>query len=292
MWQHPATQTNLATLADRATLLGPAEGAQACGEYGPGRMLEPDEICDQLAAQLAVGLSTTPVEQLLADVNVLITAGPTREPIDPVRYISNRSSGKQGYAIAAQAAAMGATVKLISGPTKLAVPPGVQRIDVLSAQEMYDAVHAQVANTDLFVGVAAVADYRAAEIADEKIKKTADKAAGMRLELIANPDIIASVAGLAQPPITVGFAAETQTPVDHAKAKRRRKKLDMIVVNDVSNSAIGFSSDNNAVTLIWEGGEEQLPQQDKVAIAQQILTRMAGLFRQRLVAANPTSHAN
>ena len=187
---------------------------------------------------------------------------------------------------------MGATVKLISGPTKLAVPPGVQRIDVLSAQEMYDAVHAQVANTDLFVGVAAVADYRAAEIADEKIKKTADKAAGMRLELIANPDIIASVAGLAQPPITVGFAAETQTPVDHAKAKRRRKKLDMIVVNDVSNSAIGFSSDNNAVTLIWEGGEEQLPQQDKVAIAQQILTRMAGLFRQRLVAANPTSHAN
>ena len=292
MWQHPATQTNLATLADRATLLGPAEGAQACGEYGPGRMLEPNEICAQLARHLAAGVTSSAVEQLLAGVNLLITAGPTREPIDPVRYISNRSSGKQGYAIAAQAAAMGATVQLVSGPTQLAVPPGVQRIDVLSAQEMYDAVHARIANADLFVGVAAVADYRAADIADEKIKKTADKATGMRLELIANPDIIASVANLAQPPITVGFAAETQTPVEHAKAKRRRKKLDMIVVNDVSDKAIGFSSENNAVTLLWEGGEEQLPQQDKSAIAQQILTRMAGLFRQRLVATNLTSHAD
>jgi len=294
MWQHPATQANLTTLASRTTILGPDEGAQACGEYGPGRMLEPSDICARLANQLPDHLSDqfSATPQLLAGIDVLITAGPTREPIDPVRYISNRSSGKQGYAIAAQAAAMGARVHLVSGPTQLAKPPGVHRIDVTSAHEMFDAVQTRIASTDLFIGVAAVADYRVAKVADEKIKKTGDKKEAISLELIANPDIIASVAGQPRPPLTVGFAAETQTPLEHARAKRQRKKLDMIVVNDVSDKAIGFSSDNNAVTLIWDGGEEQLPQQNKASIARLILTRLAHLFDQRLVATNPTTQAN
>ena len=287
MWEHPATQTNLATLAARATILGPDEGAQACGEYGPGRMLEPSDLCNQLSTQLADQPSGAP--QLLSGINVLITAGPTREPIDPVRYISNRSSGKQGYALAAQAAAMGARVNLVSGPTNLAEPAGVTRIDVSSAQEMFDAVQTRLTNTDLFIGVAAVADYRVAEIAPEKIKKAGDKKNAMSLELVANPDIIASVASHSHPPLTIGFAAETQNALEYARAKRQRKKLDMIVVNDVSDQAIGFSSENNAVTLIWDDGEEQLPQQDKASIARLILTRMAKLFAQRLVGTNPTS---
>lgn len=308
MWQHPATQANLATLATRSQLLGPAEGDQACGEYGPGRMLEPQQITDQLAQRLAgVPASGGPTSsssevahmdpvqfdtQLLAGVNIVITAGPTRELIDPVRYISNRSSGKQGYAIAAQAAAMGASVNLISGPTALETPPGVNRIDVLSANEMFDAVHSNIANADLFVGVAAVADYRVAEFTDQKIKKADDNKAGMSLQLVTNPDIIASVAGLENPPVTIGFAAETQTPVEHARTKRLRKKLDMIVVNDVSDSRIGFRSEHNAVTLIWESGEERLPRQDKTSIAQQILTRLAELFVDRLVATNPQTQSN
>lgn len=291
MWQHPATQDNLAVLSPRVTLLGPAEGAQACGEYGPGRMLEPQEIADQLGRRLPnLAPQGAGAGRPLAGVNLVITAGPTQERIDPVRYISNHSSGKQGYALAAQAAAMGATVHLISGPTALGVPAGVNRVDVLSADEMFDAVHQKIDDADLFIGVAAVADYRAAEFTPQKIKKADDTQAGqaaMTLHLVANPDIIASVSSLTNPPITIGFAAETQTPIEHARAKRQRKKLDMIVVNDVSDTRIGFSSQNNAVTLIWESGEEFLPQQDKTAIAQQILTRLTELFADRLVVANP-----
>ena len=274
MWQHPATQANIDLLRSRgARVLGPAEGEQACGEFGPGRMLDPEAI----TAALAAPAEANP----LSGARVLITAGPTREAIDPVRYISNRSSGRQGYALAATAARLGAQVTLISGPTALPEPAGVHRVDVQSAQDMHAAVLSHLGGCHLFVGVAAVADYRVRETASRKMKKS-DSPDGVHLELVENPDIIASVASQPVPPVTVGFAAETHEVLDYARTKLKRKNLDMIVVNDVSDQRIGFAGSHNAVTIIWADGEVRLARDSKDSIARQILDQVTRQFSERL----------
>lgn len=300
MWQHPATQANVTTLKHRGVhFLGPAEGAQACGEFGPGRMLEPEDITAALV-QLPANTfqdstfqdntfqdsqdSQTNLAQDLQDIHVVITAGPTREAIDPVRYISNRSSGKQGYAIAEQAAQRGARVTLVSGPTALPTPPGVDRVDVVSALDMLEAVTDRLEETQLFIGVAAVADYRIDNIAEHKIKKTDDTKDGISLNLIANPDIIATVAANPDGPITVGFAAETNNGLEHARGKLLSKGLELIALNDVSDSRIGFRSNENALTLLWADGEAQLARQDKTAIAASLLDKVLELFGDQLAA--------
>ena len=280
MWEHPATRRNLARLEEDGCLVaGPDEGPMACGEYGPGRMMEPENLLAQIVGRLAGGArSAVPG---LEGKRILITAGPTREAIDPVRYISNHSSGKQGYAVAAAAREVGARVTLVSGPVSLAVPQGVELVRVTSAQEMHDAVMARVADCDVFIGVAAVADFRPAAAAEQKLKKAPGGANEMALTLVENPDIIAAVAARPERPFVVGFAAETEQALDHARAKRARKGLDLIAVNDVSDSAIGFNSDQNAVTLIWDGGERELPRSGKAEVARGLLATVA----ERLAAA-------
>ncbi|PKG56772.1 bifunctional phosphopantothenoylcysteine decarboxylase/phosphopantothenate--cysteine ligase CoaBC [Shewanella sp. GutDb-MelDb] len=265
MYRNAATQANLKTVAQRGfTIWGPDSGSQACGEVGPGRMLEPVAIAER--AEQLLG------PKLLDGVSLLLTAGPTREAIDPVRYISNHSSGKMGFALASVAAEMGATVTLVAGPVNLATPANVTRIDVGSAQEMLDAVIPEVENHQIFIGCAAVADYRIADIAESKIKKSAEQ---MQLALVRNPDILATVASHAKRPFTVGFAAETNDVEQYAKGKLVRKKLDMIAANDVSNSNIGFNSDNNALSVFWHGGATHLPPVDKQTLAKQLLTLIA-----------------
>jgi phosphopantothenoylcysteine decarboxylase / phosphopantothenate---cysteine ligase len=289
MWAHPATQRNLATLvADGAEVLGPDHGAQACGEFGPGRMVEPGAICAALIARLGTRVhGPGPLSGPLTGRHVIVTAGPTREAIDPVRYITNHSSGKQGYAMAAAAVALGARVTLVSGPVNLAPPAGVDLVSVTSAIEMHEAVQNRLADCDIFIGVAAVADYRPDTLATEKIKKTPENRGGMRLELVENPDIIAQVASHSPRPFVVGFAAETHAALPHARDKRIRKQLDMIVVNDVSRSDIGFNTDVNDVTVIWAGGEERLPKGSKSTIAMAILERVIRQYVDRLALANP-----
>ena len=264
MYKNIATQQNLAKLSSyNFYIYGPGVGDQACGDTGAGRMLEPLQLVSALEEHFLA-------EQQLNNIKITITAGPTREAIDPVRYISNHSSGKMGFALAAAAAAMGAEVTLISGPVQLATPAGVKRIDVTSAQQMHDAALAQAVNSDIFIGCAAVADYRVAQVAGEKMKKQGN--AALELKLVQNPDIIASVAALAQNrPFTVGFAAETQNVLQYAKDKLARKKLDLICANDVAKAEHGFNSDNNAVTLIWQDGELALPAQAKTSLAKAIL---------------------
>ena len=264
MYKNIATQQNLARLSSyNFYIYGPGIGEQACGDTGAGRMLEPLQLVSALEEHFLA-------EQQLNNIKITITAGPTREAIDPVRYISNHSSGKMGFALAAAAAAMGADVTLISGPVQLATPAGVKRLDVTSAQQMYDAALAQAVQSDIFIGCAAVADYRVANVADEKMKKQGDSA--LELKLVQNPDIIASVAALSQNrPFTVGFAAETQNVLQYAKDKLARKKLDLICANDVAKAEHGFNSDNNAVTLIWQDGELALPAQAKTSLAKAIL---------------------
>ncbi|MDP2716556.1 bifunctional phosphopantothenoylcysteine decarboxylase/phosphopantothenate--cysteine ligase CoaBC [Rheinheimera sp.] len=271
MYKNIATQQNLATLiAHNFYIYGPGVGDQACGDTGAGRMLEPLQLVSALEEHFLA-------EQQLNNIKITITAGPTREAIDPVRYISNHSSGKMGFALAAAAAAMGANVTLISGPVQLATPAGVKRIDVTTAQQMHDAALAQAVQSNIFIGCAAVADYRVAEVAGEKMKKKADSA--LELKLVQNPDIIASVAALpAQRPFTVGFAAETQNVLQYAKDKLARKKLDLICANDVSNSQLGFNSDHNAVTLVWQSGELALPAQPKASLAKAILQHIYSQF--------------
>ncbi len=284
MWRAPATQRNAAILrGDGHALVGPAEGEQACGDTGPGRMVEPEDLFQAICQSFA--------ERCLDGLRVLVTAGPTEEAIDPVRHISNKSSGKQGYAIAAAAATAGAQVTLVSGPCNLAPPPGVDLVDVTSARDMYDAVHARIARQHLFVGVAAVADFRPAEATGHKMKKDA---VGSRFELAfeENPDIIASVAALPERPVVVGFAAETQKVLEHARDKRRRKRLDAIVVNDVSRRGIGFNSDSNAATLIWDDGELALPYQSKQSLAQSLVRHLAEIFADPLAGANRESRAS
>lgn len=276
MYRHAATQRNLATLAALGyRFIGPDSGDQACGDEGPGRMSEPDDIVTALA-----GLFTEPV---LAGKHVLITAGPTVEAIDPVRFISNHSSGKQGLALAEAALEAGAAVTLIAGPGVPECSPAVRRVNVGSAQEMHDAVHEHVKGMDMFIGVAAVADYRPVEAARQKMKRKGSKDAGISLELVENPDIIASVAALEDKPLVVGFAAETNDTMENARAKRERKGLDAIVLNDVSDRSIGFNSDDNAATLIYAQGEITFTKQDKRQLAHGLVRALADIFPAKLV---------
>lgn len=267
MYRNLATQANLTSLASRGyTLWGPASGSQACGEVGPGRMLEPLEIAE-LASNF---FATKEVSALpLAGQSVLITAGPTREAIDPVRYISNHSSGKMGFALAKAAAEMGATVTLVSGPVSLNTPEGVARIDVESAQNMLDAVMDNVDKKDIFIGCAAIADYRVSDIASCKIKKSTEE---MQLALIRNPDILATVASLPNRPFVVGFAAETHDVETYARGKLKHKNLNMIAANDVSVAGLGFNADANALRVFWPHGSQDLPATDKLTLARQLLS--------------------
>ncbi|WP_027670424.1 bifunctional phosphopantothenoylcysteine decarboxylase/phosphopantothenate--cysteine ligase CoaBC [Rheinheimera baltica] len=264
MYKNIATQQNLAKLNSyNFYIYGPGSGEQACGDVGAGRMLEALELVSAVENHFLA-------QQQLNNIKITITAGPTREAIDPVRYISNHSSGKMGFALAAAAAAMGADVTLITGPVTLATPAGVTRIDVTTAEQMHAAALKHAELSQVFIGCAAVADYRVADIATQKMKKTTDDS--INLTLIKNPDIIADVAGLSRNrPFTVGFAAETQNVVRYAKDKLSRKKLDLICANDVSTSELGFNSDNNAITLISAVDEKTLPLQSKTELAKAIL---------------------
>ena len=261
MWRDTSTQANIALLRERQVhLWGPADGEQACGDIGPGRMLEPDQL-----AQLAADVFPS---RLLDGKRVLITAGPTREAIDPVRYISNHSSGKMGFALAQAAIDAGAQVTLIAGPVALETPKHATRIDVESAQQMYDAVMERANNCDIFIAAAAVADYRPTVVAANKIKKQHDE---MTLTLVRNPDIVSAVAQLQPKPFTVGFAAETHNVDDYARDKLERKNLDLIIANNVAQPGIGFNSDNNAVTALWRDGELQIGERSKTLIARELI---------------------
>lgn len=269
MWKAVATQANLKTLISRGVhILGPAAGEQACGDVGVGRMLEPEDISECLSeAQLPI---------LFGDKHIVITAGPTREAIDPVRYITNHSSGKMGYAIAIAAKKMGAKVTLVSGPTNLPFPSGVDSIEVESAADMHQAVMDKVAGCDIFIGCAAVADYRPVQKIEQKIKKTEQE---LTLTFTKNPDILADVAKLQHAPFTVGFAAETQDVARYAKQKLEKKNLNMIAANDVSKQDQGFNSDNNALTIYWNGGEKSLQVADKGKLAEQLLSVVAQIYQ-------------
>lgn len=264
MYKAIATQHNLSVLHDRNTLiLGPDEGFQACGDIGPGRMLEPQVIVENLNNYFTQS-------SLLNGISITITAGPTVEEIDPVRYISNYSSGKMGFAIAKAAAEMGANVTLISGPVNLDTPKHVTRIDVKSANEMYNQALIAAQKSSIFIACAAVADFRAATIATQKIKKTDDNE--LVIKLAKNPDIVASVAALKNSrPFVVGFAAETNNVEKYALKKLTTKNLDLICANDVSDKKIGFNSDQNALTLYWQNGEQRLPLSSKQQLAKQLL---------------------
>ena len=268
MYKNIATQANLATLISRNIhIFGPNAGEQACGDIGPGRMLEPLQLVDAV-----IGVLATPAQQPLQGVKVTITAGPTREAIDPVRYISNHSSGKMGYALAAAAATLGADVTLISGPVQLATPTGVMRIDVTTAEQMYVSSMQQAPKSDIFIGCAAVADFRVAALASQKIKKTADND-GLTLQLVKNPDIIASVAALTdQRPFTVGFAAETEKVAEYARQKLQKKNLNLICANDVSDPSLGFNSEQNAITVYSTTAEFALGQRSKTDLAQALIS--------------------
>ena len=271
MYSHPATQENIATLKRRGCeIWGPAAGEQACGDVGMGRMLEPM----QLVHRCEDFFQPKP----LAGRSVLITAGPTREAIDPVRYITNHSSGKMGYALAEAAAKQGAIVTLISGPVSLATPNKVNRIDVDSAQQMFDAVTANAAQHDIFISCAAVADYRPETIADQKLKKV-DGKDDMTIQMVKNPDIVASVASMTEGrPFTVGFAAETQDVEKYARGKLERKNLDMICANDVSVEGQGFNSSSNELHLYWKDGDKSLPLDSKDTLGFQILDQIQQLI--------------
>ncbi len=263
MWQNPTTQRNALQLrADGVTLLGPGRGDQACGETGDGRMLEPEEIFQNIEALFA--------PKLLAGKRVLITAGPTQEPIDPVRVITNHSSGKMGYALADAARAAGAEVTLVSGPVSLATPANVTRVDVQTAREMFDAVKLRVSQSDIFIAVAAVADYHVVNGSAQKIKK--DGAGKFTLELAENPDILAHVAALPNAPYCVGFAAESEKLLEHAEAKRKRKRVPLLVAN-LAQAA--FGADDNDVVLLDDAGTHALPRAPKTLLARQIVERIA-----------------
>ena len=265
MWSDKATTSNISTLAERGVhLVGPAAGQQACGDTGPGRMEEPAAIADAAADLFDTGL--------LAGKRVVITAGPTREALDPVRYLSNNSSGKMGYALARAATDAGGITTLVSGPVSLTPPDHVTHLGVQSARDMLETCLELLPECDIFIACAAVADYRPATKEDRKIKKSADE---MTLQLVRNPDIVAAVSGNEHRPYTVGFAAETNDVLSYARDKMARKGLDMIVANDVSNQAIGFNSEDNAVTILWSDGELALEQANKDDIARQIVALIA-----------------
>ena len=267
MWAHAATQANVATLRERGVrVFGPASGDQACGEFGAGRLLEASEIVAELAA------ARGPRE--LAGLNFLVSAGPTYEDIDPVRFIGNRSSGRMGFAVAEAAARAGAAVTLIAGPVALATPVGVTRIDVRSAREMRDAVVARVAQSDVFVAAAAVGDFRPHSVATQKLKKAGEST--LELSLEQNPDILAEVAALPDRPFVVGFAAETERVEEYARAKLERKRVDLIAANKVGSDC-GFEREDNALLLLWPDGREELAQADKRELARLLVARIAQL---------------
>lgn len=269
MWSNPAVQANRSTLGKRGvTIIGPGSGSQACGETGEGRMTEPDEIAAIVCSPAFGGKAA---EGRLSGKTVLITAGPTREPIDPVRYISNRSSGKMGYAMARAAEAAGARVILVSGPVAIDDPRNVEVQRVETAQQMYEATHARVAGADIFIAAAAVSDYRPRVAAGQKIKKDEET---MRIDLVRSKDILASVAALAPPPFTVGFAAETNDLREYALGKLEKKKLDMIIANRVGDDC-GFDCDENTVEVFWPGGERSFPLASKSELATALIDLVA-----------------
>jgi phosphopantothenoylcysteine decarboxylase/phosphopantothenate--cysteine ligase len=284
MWLNAATQRNIKQLlADGVQVLGPDSGAQACGEEGLGRMIEAEQLARDVVALLQSGatLKASPLSSELSQqedrrlgrrmdgVKILITAGPTYEAIDAVRGITNRSSGKMGYAIAQAALELGAKVVLVSGPTSLAKPQGVQGMDVQSAAQMFDAVKQRVSDCDIFIGVAAVADYRVAQLSEQKIKRSAGN---LTLELVPNPDILSYVSNLPNPPFCVGFAAESENLVEYAEQKRRAKKLPLLVGNLVQHA---FGSDENELVLFDDSGRQTLPRADKLTLARLLMQRIA-----------------
>jgi phosphopantothenoylcysteine decarboxylase/phosphopantothenate--cysteine ligase len=275
MWRAPATGRNVAQLeADGATVLGPASGSQACGDEGPGRMIEPADLVRALEAWATARGDSSPSPW--AGRHVVITAGPTREALDPVRYLTNKSSGQQGFALAEAAVAAGARVTLITGPVSLPTPDGVTRIDVEAAQDMLTAAEAACADADLCVAVAAVADYRVAEVATQKLKR--QDGVPLTLTLVPNPDIIATLAaqrGSRARPVLVAFAAETENVLAHARSKRSKKGVDFVVANDVSRADIGFNSEENCVTVLGPSGETALPKMSKRALSTQLLQEFA-----------------
>jgi phosphopantothenoylcysteine decarboxylase/phosphopantothenate--cysteine ligase len=265
MWDNPATQRNVARLhADGVTLLGPAAGDQACREVGMGRMVEPEEIFAAVVAALG--------PKPLAGKRVLVTAGPTFEPIDTVRGITNLSSGKMGFAVAQAAAEAGAKVTLVSGPVSLPTPPGVERQDVVTAREMHDAVLERAKRADVFIGVAAVADYHVVNRKGHKLKKTEGAPA---IELAENPDILGAVAALEKRPFCVGFAAETENLREHAQAKRKRKRIPLLAANLAQEA---FGRDDNALTLFDDQGEKLLPRAPKIVLARQLVAHIAQML--------------
>lgn len=277
MWANPAVQANLQTLRSRGIrVLGPGAGEQACGEVGLGRMLEPLEIAELV-------LQPARADAPLKGLKVVVTAGPTREKIDPVRFISNRSSGKMGYAVAQAAREAGAEVVLVSGPVQLCSPLGVSRVNVESADQMMAAVRQHIADTDIFIASAAVSDYCACEVACEKIKKTSDT---MTLSLTKTPDVLANVSQLEPRPFLVGFAAETEHVEKYALAKMEKKRLDMIAANKVGDG-LAFDKDENALTVYWPGGKRELALMSKTELAQQLIDLIAERYRLRAPAPIP-----
>ena len=283
MWSNQAVQENLELLQKRGIrFVGPLAGDQACGEQGPGRMMEPEEIVRVVFEEPAILVSES-----LKGLRTVITVGRTREPIDPVRYITNRSSGKMGFALAAAARQAGADVVLVSGPVSLPTPPGVERVDIETAQEMYDAVHARIADTDLFIACAAVSDYRPRAPSDRKIKRSDGE---LTLELTCSLDTLTSVAKLANGPFTVGFAAETEDVSRHAREKLIRKGLDMIAANQVGPDC-GFDRETNSLTVLWKGDEVQLDQTTKPILARRLVEIIAERYRTGRVAGSSSSQA-
>lgn len=269
MWLAPATQANVGRLLERGVaLLGPAEGSAGGEQVGAGRMLEPVDLVEALAARLRPGS--------LAGLRVLVTAGPTREALDPVRYLSNRSSGRMGYAVAQAAREAGALVTLVSGPVALPTPAGVRRLDVVSAEEMLRAVEGEVGACDLLVAAAAVADFRPLAVAAHKIKKGEG---ALTLTLEHTPDILGRLSTLSRRPFTVGFAAETQDVEFHARGKLERKSLDMIAANDVGCPGVGFEAEENALQVYWHGGEMALPRAPKDKLARRLVALIAERYR-------------
>jgi len=268
MWADPATEANCDVLRKRnIRFIGPDSGSQACGDVGMGRMSEPADIVSRLLS----GGEPGP----FAGLNILITAGPTRESIDPVRFVSNRSSGKMGFALARAAADAGARVTLIAGPVNLPTPPAIDRIDVESTQQMFDATMQHIDGTDIYIGAAAISDYRPKTAVTQKIKKSADT---FTLEMVKSPDLLASIAALADGPFTVGFAAETEKLEQYATDKLNRKKLDMIIANLVGEK-LCFDADENEVIVLWPNGRQQISRTSKSELARMLVDVIAGLYK-------------
>ncbi len=268
MWRNASTQANRKKLDDiNVRFIGPEEGEQACGDEGPGRMTEPVDI----VARLGMGK----VAGILRGLQVMVTAGPTREAIDPVRFVSNKSSGKMGFAIARATADAGALVTLIAGPVSLTTPKGVERVDVESATDMYDATMDRISGTDIYIGAAAISDYRPAQVVAKKIKKIADT---FSLEMVKSPDLLTAVAALDNGPFTVGFAAETDELEKHALSKLEAKRLDMIVANLVGDG-VGFDRDDNSAIIMWEGSRHAIPNMPKTELARQLVAMIASQYR-------------